>query len=156
MAHDRLANLLRPSLLGKNLVSHEGVLRGAGIFFVIKIVQQTGDAVGLAEGLGGVAAEPADGCLLIPVSAHTSLHSERMLEQTGRLCVGIQQDPGFGSCVSYCGHFVPFLHRLPWDSVFCRLCSEIRTAFSALTLLFNLTIRIPCITVIMNQVGTFR
>src|SRR5580700_8849446 len=156
MTHNRVANLLRPSLLGKNLVSHEGVLRGAGIFFVIKIVQQTSDAIGLAEGLGSVAAVPSDGCFLIPIRTRTSLHCKRMLEQTWRLGVGVQQGPGFGSCVSYCGHFVLFLHRLPWDSVFSRLSSEIRTAFSALTLLFNLTIRIPCITVIMNRVGSLR
>src|SRR5271156_3636783 len=49
MTHDRFANLLRPSLLGKNFVSDEGMLLRAGIFFVIKIVQQTGDAVGLAQ-----------------------------------------------------------------------------------------------------------
>src|SRR5271169_2141919 len=52
MAHDRFANLLRPSLLGEDFVAHERMLGGAGIFFLIEIMQKAGDAVGLAEGLG--------------------------------------------------------------------------------------------------------
>ena len=69
MSHDRFANLLRPSLLGENFVSDEGMFFRAGIFFVIKIVQQTGDAVGLAQAVGGVSSKPASGRLLLAVSA---------------------------------------------------------------------------------------
>jgi hypothetical protein len=49
----------------------------------------------------------------------------------------------------------PFFAQVSrYCSVFLRLYSELRTTFSVLTLLFNLTIKIPCITVIMNQVRT--
>ena len=104
MSHNRLAHFRGPSLLGQNFVSDEGMFFGAGIFFVIKIVQQTGYEIGLAQGAGVVCDEPESGRLLFAMSAHAGLNSERMFEQTWRLRVLIEQGPGFGSRISYFGH----------------------------------------------------
>jgi hypothetical protein len=48
------------------------------------------------------------GRLLLAMSAHAGLDSECVFDQTSRLCVLVEESPGFGSGVFCSGHFVSF------------------------------------------------
>src|SRR5262249_18562773 len=85
MGKDGAADLLGIAAFFEDFVAHERVLGRGGIFFIIEIVQQAGDAP-----LVFVLAE------LAGVGAHTGLNGQHVLAQALRLGVFAKQAPGLG------------------------------------------------------------
>jgi hypothetical protein len=81
MAKDRSANFFRPTLFRQDFVAGEGMLFERRMFFVIEVMQQTGNGILFNESVAFFTNESLQVGLVLTVGAHARLNRERMFQQ---------------------------------------------------------------------------
>src|ERR1700749_3771376 len=87
VAEDGGANLFGPALFGQYLVSDEGMFLRRGIFFVVEVMEQSGNGIPVDKLLAEIARHALRISLALTIGAHARLNGEGVFQQAGRLRV---------------------------------------------------------------------